>query len=67
MIQSLSREVDLTKRNATIAKLWTKLKDETIYLPIHHQSLSYGMNSSLDIPVDVANNPKLKMVSFKGS
>ncbi|RDJ22352.1 ABC transporter substrate-binding protein [Bosea caraganae] len=67
MIQSLSREVDLTKRNATIASLWTKLKDETIYLPIHHQSLSYGMNSTLDIPVDVANNPKLKMVSFKGS
>ncbi|MFN3672257.1 MAG: ABC transporter substrate-binding protein [Bosea sp. (in: a-proteobacteria)] len=67
MIQSLSREIDLPKRDATIAKLWAKLKDETIYLPIHHQSLSYGMSSTLDIPVDVGNNPKLKMVSFKGS
>lgn len=43
------------------------MKDETIYLPIHHQSLSYGMKSALDIPVDVSNNPKLKMVAFKGS
>lgn len=67
MIQSLSREVDIPKRNATIAKLWSRLKDETIYLPIHHQSLSYAMSTALDIPVDVANNPKLKMVSFKGS
>ena len=67
MIQSLSREIDIPKRDATIAKLWAKLKDETIYLPIHHQSLSYAMNSTLDIPVDVANSPKLKMVSFKGS
>jgi peptide/nickel transport system substrate-binding protein len=67
MIESLSKEVDLPKRDATIAKLWTRLKDETIYLPIHNQSLSYAMKTSLDIPVDVGNNPKLKMVSFKGS
>jgi hypothetical protein len=31
MIESLSKEVDLPKRDATIAKLWTRLKDETIY------------------------------------
>ncbi|MCX7324328.1 MAG: ABC transporter substrate-binding protein [Hyphomicrobiales bacterium] len=67
MIQSLSQEIDIPKRDATIAKLWAKLKDETIYLPIHHQALSYAMKSNLDIPVDVANSPKLKMVSFKGS
>lgn len=67
MIQSLSQEIDIPKRDATIAKLWAKLKDETIYLPIHHQSLSYAMSTSVDIPVDVSNNPKLKWVSFKGS
>ncbi|HEV7324267.1 MAG TPA: ABC transporter substrate-binding protein, partial [Bosea sp. (in: a-proteobacteria)] len=66
-IQTLSKEIDIAKRDATIAKIWAKVKDETIYLPIHHQSLSYGMKSALDIPVDVSNNPKLKMVSFKGS
>ena len=67
MIQSLSQEIDIPKRDATIAKIWAKVKDETIYLPVHHQSLSYGMSSSLDIPVDVANQPKMKMVSFKSS
>jgi peptide/nickel transport system substrate-binding protein len=66
-IQTLSKEIDIAKRDATIAKIWAKVKDETIYLPLHHQSLSYGMKSALDIPVDVSNNPKLKMVAFKGS
>ena len=67
MIQTLSREIDIPKRDATIAKIWAKVKDETIYLPVHHQSLSYAMNVNVDIPVDVSNSPKLKMVSFKGS
>ncbi|MGL4324327.1 MAG: ABC transporter substrate-binding protein, partial [Beijerinckiaceae bacterium] len=34
-IQSLSSEIDLAKRNATIAELWKKLKDETLYIAIH--------------------------------
>lgn len=67
MIQSLSQEIDIAKRDATIAKIWARLKEETIYLPIHHQALSYAMSTTLDIPVDVSNSPKLKMVSFKGS
>lgn len=66
-ILSITTETDLAKRNATIADIWKELKDETIYLPVHHQALSYGMKSNIDIPVDVANTPKLKSVAFKGS
>jgi peptide/nickel transport system substrate-binding protein len=66
-ILSLTSETDLAKRNATIASIWKTLKDEVVYLPIHHQALSYGMKSNLDIPVDVSNTPKLKAVAFKGS
>lgn len=65
MIQSLSSETDKAKRDATIAKLWALFKDETIYLPIHHQTLAYAMKSGIDIPVDVSNQPKLKYLSFK--
>ena len=65
MIESLSSEVDKAKRDATIAKLWTLFKEEVIYLPVHHQTLAYGMKSGFDIPVDVANQPKMKYVSFK--
>ena len=67
MIQSLAGETDLAKRNATIAKLWSILKPATTYMAIHHQALSYGMKSDVDIPVDVSNQPKMKFVSFKRS
>jgi peptide/nickel transport system substrate-binding protein len=36
------------------------------YVAVHHQMLSYAMKNNVDIPVDVANTPKLKMVAFKG-
>ncbi|CAN1571129.1 DdpA ABC-type dipeptide transport system, periplasmic component [Rhabdaerophilaceae bacterium] len=66
-ILSITTETNVEKRNATLAEIWKELKDETIYLPVHHQALSYAMKNNLDIPVDVANSPKLKSVAFKGS
>jgi peptide/nickel transport system substrate-binding protein len=67
LIQTLSAETDIAKRNATIATIWAKLKADVVYIPVHHQALSYGMKSDLDIPVDVSNQPKLKFVTFKRS
>jgi len=64
---SLNSEIDLDKRNATIAKIWSILQEDTIYLPLHIQALSYGMKNNLDVPVDITNQPKLKMVAFKRS
>lgn len=65
MIESLASEVDKAKRDATIAKLWALFKEEVIYLPVHHQTLAYAMKNGFEIPVDVANQPKMKYVAFK--
>ena len=59
MIESLSSETDTAKRDATIAKLWALFREETLYLPVHHQTLAYAMKTGFDIPVDVSNQPKL--------
>jgi peptide/nickel transport system substrate-binding protein len=65
MTQSLVHETDLTKRNQTIAQMWKILQDETIYIPIHIQTLAYAMKPEVEIPVDISNQPKLKFVKFK--
>ena len=65
MIQSLAGETDTAKRNATIAKIWARVQDDVIYLPVHHQVLAFAMKSDIDIPVDPENQAKLKFVSFK--
>jgi peptide/nickel transport system substrate-binding protein len=43
------------------------VQDETLYLPVHHQTLAYAMRNSIDVPVDPQNQPHMKYVAFKGS
>lgn len=62
---SLESETDLKKRDATIAQLWKVLHDETLYIPLHIQTLAYGMKSNVDIAVDISNQPKLKLATVK--
>lgn len=64
-IQSLNGEIDTAKRNATIAKIWQTLGDETNYIALHHQMLAYAMKSDLDIPVSPENTVFIKFVAAK--
>jgi peptide/nickel transport system substrate-binding protein len=64
-IRSLTSEVDKAKRDATIAKLWAALADETNYIAIHHQVLAYAMTRDLDIPVSPENQVHVKFIAAK--
>jgi peptide/nickel transport system substrate-binding protein len=64
-IRSLTGEVDKAKRDATIAKLWAALADETNYIAIHHQMLAYAMTRDLDIPVSPENQVHVKFIAAK--
>lgn len=63
-IQSLGSEVDLDKRNATIADIWKVVQDEQIYLPIHNQVLNWGMKGNIDFPVQPEDQPHFKFLKF---
>lgn len=65
LTDGLSSETDLNKRNETIAQMWKVLQDETIYIPIHIQTLAYAMKPDLEISVDISNQPKLKFMKIK--
>jgi peptide/nickel transport system substrate-binding protein len=64
-IRSLTSEVDTAKRDATIAKIWKVLADETNYIALHHQMLAYAMKRDLDIPVSPENTVHIKFVAAK--
>ncbi|MCL5775922.1 ABC transporter substrate-binding protein [Limibaculum sp. FT325] len=64
-IESLASETDLAKRDATIAEIWQVVQAETIYLPIHHQVLNWGMKSAIDFPVQPEDQPHFKYLTFK--
>ena len=64
-IRGLTSEVDVGKRNQSIAKLWNTLADETNYIALHHQMLAYAMKRDIDIPVSPDNAVFMKFVAAK--
>ena len=67
LIEELSSETDLAKRNAAIARIWRQLAAEQIYIAIHHQVLAHVMKSFMDIPVHPENQVFFKLVGFRKS
>jgi peptide/nickel transport system substrate-binding protein len=59
-IDSLANDMDLGKRNQTVAEIWWRVHFERIYIPLHVQTLVYAMRKGLEIDVDISDNPKLK-------
>ncbi len=65
MIQGLESEVDLDKRNATIADIWNQVQSDTVYLPVHNQVLNWSMNDNIDFNVQPEDQPHFKYLTFK--
>ena len=67
LIEGLSAETDLAKRNAAIAKIWQQVAADQIYVAIHHQVLAFAMKNFVDIPVHPDNQVSFKLVKFRKS
>jgi peptide/nickel transport system substrate-binding protein len=63
-IVSLASETDLATRDATISEIWSVVQDETLYLPIHHQVLNWGMTDAVGIEVSPEDDPKFKFFTM---
>jgi len=63
-IEMLASETNLDKRNATIGEIWNTVQAETIYLPIHHQILNWGMKNKVDFPVSPSDQPHFKYMKL---
>ncbi|MEM0949882.1 MAG: ABC transporter substrate-binding protein [Pseudomonadota bacterium] len=66
-IKSLASNTDLDARNADIAKIWSVVQDQQLYIPIHHQVLNWGMKTGVGIEVDPEDQPKFKYFTFQRS
>ena len=59
-IVALSSEIDTEARDRAIAEIWEQVQGETIYLPVHHQVLNWGMDEGVGIEVSPEDDPKFK-------
>jgi peptide/nickel transport system substrate-binding protein len=67
LIDGLNTEVDIPKRNASIAAIWKQVKADTVYIPLHMQFIAGAMRSEWSIPTDVENTPKMRFLNARGS
>jgi peptide/nickel transport system substrate-binding protein len=67
LIEGLSAETDLAKRNAAIARIWQQVSQDQVYVAIHHQVLAHAMKNFVEIPVHPDNQVFFKLVAFRKS
>ena len=66
-IVSLASNTDEAARDATVAEIWAQVQDETLYLPIHHQVLNWGMKDNINFEVQPEDQPHFKFLTFDAS
>ena len=57
LVGTMLTETNLDQRNANIAEAWAIVQDNMPYLPLHHQVISWGSKSNVDVPIRTNNEP----------
>ena len=65
LTEAMQVETDLAKRDAIIAEAWKTVKDDIVYLPIHHQVIAWGMSDKLDMPIVPNDSPQFFWARMK--
>ena len=60
LTEAVQVETDLAKRDAMIAEAWAQVKDDIVYLPIHHQVIAWGMSDKLTMPIVPNDSPQFR-------
>jgi len=64
-IAAMEVEVDFAKRDAMIAKVWKKMRDEVVYLPLHHQVIVWAMSDKIQLPIVADDGVRFIYAKFK--
>lgn len=67
LIDGIAVETDLPKRDQMINEAWLKLKESSVYIPLHHQGLAWTMKETLDLPIQPDNQPQFRLAKVRPS
>jgi len=51
LVTTIATETDLEKRAMMIDDVWTQVRKDMPYVPIHHQVIAWGMKDNVDAPI----------------
>ncbi len=62
---SIERETDLAKRDKMIAQAWQMVRDDIVYIPLHHQVIAWAMKDRLTLPIRLDDSPQFRLARLK--
>lgn len=65
LIAAIEKEIDFPKRDKMIAQVWQKMRDNVLYLPLHHQVIVWAMSDKIDLPIVADDGPRFFYTKFK--
>lgn len=59
LIAAIATELDADKRVAMMHEVWQTVRDDAIYIPLHHQVIAWAMVDGLNLPISANNDPMI--------
>lgn len=57
---AMESTVDLEARDAMIAEAWGIVQNDIVYVPLHHQVITWAMKETLELPIEAQDSPQFR-------
>jgi peptide/nickel transport system substrate-binding protein len=61
LIDAIGTELITYARDAMIEEVWKTVREDIVYVPLHHQVIIWAMRDELELPVDVWDQPRFRL------
>jgi peptide/nickel transport system substrate-binding protein len=61
LIDAIRTALATYARDALIEEAWKTVRDDIVYVPLHHQVIVWAMRDRLELPVDPGNQPRFRL------
>jgi peptide/nickel transport system substrate-binding protein len=65
LIDAIGTELTTYTRDFLIEQVWKSVRDDIMYVPLHHQVIVWAMRNHLDLPVDAQNWPRFRLARIE--
>jgi peptide/nickel transport system substrate-binding protein len=64
LIAKMEVTIDLAERDQMIEQAWQIVRDDIVYLPLHHQVINWALSERLEMPIEAQDSPKFSWAKF---
>jgi peptide/nickel transport system substrate-binding protein len=61
LIEAIGTALVTYARDAMIEEVWKTVRDDIVYVPLHHQVIVWAMRDQLELPIDARNFPRFRL------